>query len=342
LAVISPVIRLIPITIIAKISQNVSNKPPTNPIREQAVAWFLRLQAADITAAERRQFLRWFNENPKHQQAYDNVERHWQWLEPLKTMPFVARNEALNYRPKPKQNLTAYAAAALLVISIGLSVYWQQSGMIFPKTYQVAKGEQQTIKLADGSSLELNTDTAIRVTINPWRREVELLHGEAYFQVAHDNKRHFRVKAGRGIITDIGTAFEVYRQPGKVLVAVQEGIVDIQTKEMRRLTAHQQIAYTDNGEFLKDKNQPIENLTAWRHGQLIFQARRLDDALAEIARYHNKQIRLGDSKLAALRISGVFPSDRLDSLLTAVTRILPVQIERISENEIVIKRATKS
>jgi transmembrane sensor len=315
---------------------------PPNPIRDQAIAWFLRVQAQDITVDERRALVRWLNENPEHRQAYQTVEKHWQWMDPLKLSSFPARQAALNYRTKPKNRIVAYAAAAVVLISLGLSIYWQQTGMIFPKTYQVAKGGRQTIMLADGSTLELNTGSRVKVNITPWRRDVELLQGEAFFQVKHDNQRSFKVRAGRGLITDIGTAFDVYLQPGKVLVAVQEGIVDVEAKELRRLRANQQIAYTDNGEFVSVENQPIASLTAWRRGQLVFHARRLDDALAEMARYHNKQIRLEDDKLAALRISGAFPSNRLDSLLNAVTRILPVRVERQNDHDIMIRRATKS
>jgi transmembrane sensor len=320
----------------------VPNEPIQEASKDQAVAWFLRLQSDHVSAKERHEFLHWLNENPQHKQAYDKVGHHWEWLEPLKNLHFIARQEALKYQaPRPYyRRITTYAAAALIVCAVGLSVYWQQVGLIFPKTYQVAIGERQAIQLADGTRMDLNTDSAVKVQITPWRRDVELLRGEVYFQVAHDNKRPFQVKAGRGLIQDIGTAFEVYRQPGKTLVAVQEGIVDVATKERRRLTANQQLAYTDNGEFLSLEQQAIDSLTAWRHGQLVFNARRLDDALAEIARYHSKQIRLEDNTLAALRISGAFPSARLDSMLNAVTRILPVCIVQHGE-AIVIRRAGK-
>jgi transmembrane sensor len=320
----------------------VPNEPIQEATKDQAVAWFLCMQTDQISVTERREFLRWLNENPQHKQAYDNVGQHWEWLEPLKNLPFTERQEALKYQARRPyyQRIITYAAVALIVCALGLPIYWQQVGLIFPKTYQVAIGERQAIRLADGTRMDLNTDSAVKVQITPWRRDVELLRGEVYFQVAYDNKRPFRVKAGQGLIQDIGTAFEVYRQPGKTLVAVQEGIVDVETKERRRLTANQQLAYTENGEFLSLEQQAIDSLTAWRHGQLVFHARRLDDALAEIARYHSKKIRLEDNKLAALRISGAFPSARLDGMLNAVTRILPVRIVQQGD-AIVIKRAGK-
>jgi len=320
----------------------VPNEPSHNPVRDQAVAWFFRLQAYDVSADERRDFLRWLNENPGHRQAYEAIDKHWRWLEPLKSMPFPAREEAVNFKPKATYRISAYAAAAVITLSVGFSVYWQQTGIIFPKTYEVAKGDRQTIKLADGSIVELNTGSKVKVNISPWRRDLELLQGEAFFQVKHDSERPFRVRAGHGLITDIGTAFEVYRHPDKVLVAVQEGVVDVKTLEQRRLTANQQLAYTNNGDFIVVQEQPVASLTAWRHGQLVFHARRLDDVLAEMARYHNKQIRLEDSKLAALRISGAFPSDRLDSMLNAVARILPVRVEREGGDNIVIRQDAKT
>ncbi|CAG7856276.1 hypothetical protein MCAMS1_00695 [biofilm metagenome] len=319
----------------------VPNEPSPNPIRDQAVAWYVRMQSSEMSDSERRQFLRWLNAAPEHKRAYDKVERHWQWLEPLKAEPFAAREAALNYRPTTS-SLMVYATAAMLLLGVGLGVYWQQTGMIFPTTYQAAKGQRQSVVLADGSKLELNTDSEVTASINPWQREVEVQRGEVFFQIAHDKTRPFQVRAGRGVITDIGTAFEVYRQPGKVRVAVQEGIVDVAAKTKRRLTAQQQIAYAENGEFITEhEQQSVESLMAWRQGQLVFNARRLDDALAEIARYHHKQIRLEDRKLAALRISGAFPADRLDSMLNAVARILPVHVVHLNNDLVLIKPAGK-
>jgi transmembrane sensor len=315
-------------------------KPTYDPLRDQAVDWLLRLRSPTCSAAERLEFEYWLIQSPSHSQVFEQVERYWEWMEPFNSMPFNARDKALSYQPKPKRQLMVYATAALLLLCVGLNLYWLQVGFLFPKTYQVAKGTRQTFMLADGSSMELNTDSVARVQVTPWQRNVELLRGEAFFKVAHDDRLPFQVHSGNGTIRDIGTAFEIYKKTGQVLVAVQEGIVEVETQGRHRLNAGQQLAYADNGDILTAEPQDIDSLTAWRRGQLVFRGRRLDDVLAEVGRYHAKHIRLQDKQLAGLRVSGTFPTDRLDSLLNAVASILPVHVDYLGNEDIVLKRTT--
>jgi transmembrane sensor len=317
-------------------------KTTPDPLRDQAVDWLMRLRSENCSVGERLEFEHWLAKSPRHRQAYEQVERYWVWMEPFKAISFSARDKALQYRRKPRLRLIVYAAAAALLLSAGLTFLLLPDGLITPKTYQVAKGQRQVFALADGSSMELNTDSMVRVQINPWRRKVELLRGEAFFKVVHNSQIPFEVRAGNVAIRDIGTAFEVYKKAGQVLVAVQEGVVEVETQGRHRLNAGQQITYTESGDILTVEPQDIANLTAWRQGQLVFRGRRLDDVLAEVGRYHDKHIRLQDSKLAALRVSGTFPTDRLDSLLNAVARILPVSVERLGNDHIVLKRAVKA
>jgi transmembrane sensor len=164
-----------------------------------------------------------------------------------------------------------------------------------------------------------------------------LLRGEAFFTVTHDAERPFEVRAGNGRIRDIGTAFEVYIKPDQVIVAVQEGIVEVQALGKRELTVGQQIAYNNNGEFRQLQDQDIAGLTAWRQGQLVFHDRRLDDVLAEVGRYHDTHIRLQDQKLGKLRVSGTFHIERLNDILNAIGAISPVKVDYIGSREILLR-----
>jgi len=314
-----------------------SSPPSADELRDQAVAWLLRMRSIHCSQAERNAFEVWLIENPGHRQAYEAVEAQWAWMEPFKAMDFPARNAALRYRSKPRRRLFAYAAAATLVLALGLTALSPDGWLGIPRTYLVKKGDRQTIMLADGSNLELNTESEVRVHFNHWRRQVELIKGEAFFTVRHDAERPFEVRAGSGLIRDIGTAFEVYRQPNQVIVAVQEGIVEVQASTTRRLTAGQQLAYNEKGEFQDMQSQDIAVLTAWRQGQLIFRNRRLDDVLAELSRYHNKRIRLQNTTLRSLRVSGTFHTDELNSTLDAIAAIAPVKIDKLGQGEIVLK-----
>ncbi len=298
----------------------------TDEIREQAVNWLLRLQSDKCSNQDRDEFQLWLVQHPLHRELYNEAEQACQWVSSFNTKPLPARQAALRYRPKPKagiQRITA-AASVLLMTATALAA-WQ---WLMPSTYRVATGGRESIRLADGSQMELNTNTIAKVRINPWQRQVELVQGEAYFNVAHETARAFEVQAGSGIIRDLGTAFEVYKTKGKVLVAVEEGNVTVSTRQTKQLAAGQQIAYDGDGEFLNLAPQPIGRMTAWRQGQIVFHDQRLDAVLAEIARYHDKDIRLANTKLAALRVSGAFPVNNLDNMLASVARVLHIRMER--------------
>lgn len=308
-------------------------------VQKQAIDWLLRIRSENCTATERQAFNSWLEESAGHRQAYETAQAQWEWMEPFKAMNFPARDAALRYRKKPPRRLLVYSAAASLLLALGLTAFMPNGWIGIPHTYIAEKGGRQTVTLADGSSVELNTDSEVRVHFNRWRRDVEIIKGEAFFTVIHNAERPFEVRAGSGRIRDIGTAFEVYIKPEQVVVAVQEGIVEVQAAEKRELAAGQQLAFSNNGEFQALQGQDVAGLTAWRQGNLVFRNRRLDDVLAEIGRYHDTRIRLQDEALGKLRVSGTFHTAELDNTLSAIATLLPVNIDRVGEHEVVLKSA---
>jgi len=116
----------------------------------------------------------------------------------------------------------------------------------------------------------------------------------------------------------------------------------VQASGKRELTAGQQLAFNDNGEFQTLQGQDVAGLTAWRQGNLVFRDRHLDDVLAEVARYHDTRIRLQNETLGKLRISGTFHTAELDDTLNAIAAILPVNIDHVGEHEIVLKSAASN
>ncbi|WNV03773.1 FecR family protein [Candidatus Methylospira mobilis] len=312
----------------------------TDKLREEAIAWLVRLHAPGCNEAERRACNRWLAESPRHRAAYAQAEAQWRWMEQFKSQRFRAREDALRYRPKNKltpKRLVIFATAASLLLFCGMIVLrlggWYDVGT----RYIAAKGEREVVVLDDGSRLELNTDSEIKVHLNRWRRSVELVRGEVYFNVTHDGERPFEVQAGGGRTTDIGTAFEVYLQPETVLVAVQEGRVRVEARGSCNLAAGQQITYNRRGEFSMIPAREIADLTAWRQGRMVFHDRPLSEVLSEIGRYHDISIRISDAKQRNLRVSGAFRTASLDAILNTITSTLPVKVERINEHEVLLK-----
>jgi len=313
--------------------------PHPDSVQAQAIDWLLRIRSEHCTETERRSFSAWLEQSPSHRQAYETAQAQWDWMEPFKAMSFPARDAALRYRGKPPRRLFIYSTAASLLLVLGLTAFMPNGWLGIPHTYIAEKGGRQTVALADGSSIELNTESEVRVHFNRWRRNVDMIKGEAFFTVVHDAERPFEVRAGNGRIRDIGTAFEVYVKPEQVIVAVQEGIVEVQTAGKRELSAGQQLAFNDSGEFQALQDQDVAALTAWRQGNLVFRNRRLDDVLAEVGRYHDTRIRLQNESLGKLRVSGTFHTAELGDTLGAIAAILPVNIDPVGEHEIVLKSA---
>jgi len=321
----------------------VKTTPPSpDSVHAQAVDWILRIRSENCPETERHAFNTWLEESASHRQAYETVQAQWEWMEPFKAMNFPARDAALRYRGKSPRRLFIYSAAATLLLAMGLTAFMPNGWLGIPHTYVAEKGDRQTVTLADGSRIELNTESEVRVHFNRWQRSVEIIKGEAFFTVNHDAERPFEVRAGSGRIRDIGTAFEVYIKPQHVIVAVQEGIVEVQASGKRELTAGQQLAFSNNGEFQALQAQDVAGLTAWRQGNLVFRDRRLDDVLAEVGRYHDTRIRLQNETLGKLRVSGIFHTAELGDTLNAIAAILPVNIDQVGTHEIVLKSATSN
>lgn len=311
-------------------------------IRKEAVDWLILLQSEQCTDQDRQAFAIWQAQSPSHAQLYGHVSGQWQVLGLLKDKDFPARTATIRHqnqaRTQPRPQLFAYATAACLILALALTAFTQNGWWGVQQSFSVPKGSRETILLADGSTLELNSGSKVTTHFNYWQRKVELTQGEAFFTVAYDENRPFEVQAGQGQITDIGTAFEVYRHQAKVLVAVQEGIVEVKAKDTRRLTAGQSLAYDAIG-AIQDESQDIANLTAWRKGQIVFQSRRLDEVLAEISRYHDVHIAMQQPSLAKLKVSGTFYTANLNELLDAITVIVPVKVDYQDQRNIVLKVA---
>ena len=280
----------------------------------------------------------WLAENPQHRQAYELLGAQWQLLKPLKDKNFPVRQAALVYRASARYRWRTYAAAAALLLALGLFAFNPDGWLGLSRTYVATKGQTQSIVLADQSRIELNTDSEVRVHFDHWRRTVEMVRGEAFFTVVHDAGRPFEVRSGTGIIQDIGTAFDVYKKADRTVVAVQEGEVEVFARSRRKLPAGQSASFDAAGNFVATPEQDPDNLSAWRKGQLIFRNSKLTDVLQEISRYHDAQISLNDPSLGALRVSGVFYTANLSDLLNAIRAILPVDIDSTG-NRFVIRRA---
>lgn len=343
-------------------------KPVTPNIRKQAIQWLIAQNSGTWSATDQRALDEWLVADGKHQQQYLQIQKLWDRMDVYKTQDFPQRQAAQDYqptirsdnlvqfpgltaseivtRPYPKREpphwlKTGFAVAASILLLLGIQTY-RQIGI---EHYQTAKGEQQTIFLADGSQILLNTDSELTVELKMFQRKVQLSKGEALFTVTHNPIRPFEVAAGNGTIRDIGTRFDVYAQVDKVDVAVLEGEVDIVTNQQQFrqvLGAGQSASFNQQGKVSSKLMPNPQALTAWEHGKLIFAEQPLEDVLNQIARYHTVEFQIADPKLRNIKISGSFKTSNLQLLLETLEAGFPIKAQFIDSRHVRLLRASRS
>ena len=331
-----------------------SENSDTPSVADQALQWFTLLQSGDATGADRRRFRSWLGADAFHRQEFDKLSTLWADLDGAKPLLHdelthaALEGEAAAHRQGHRTVRrwragwgSAALASCLLVIVTG--GYWLFSPEVME--YRTAKGEQQTVELSDGSTVRLNTATALTTNISMFHRTVLLREGEAYFAVSHEQNRPFEVMAGSGVVRDVGTGFVVRREGEKVTVTVVEGAVDIQrlakgasTAQWQRLTAGEQVSYEPQRGPSSIETVPLAAFTAWMEGKVIFEERPLAEVVREIGRYQPGEIRILDPGIEALKVSGVFGVNDRAGLLKALERAIPVKFSQVNRELIVLER----
>lgn len=342
-------------------------------IREIATEWVARLAAPDLSQADKIAFAAWLRASPIHVREYLNAEAVRAALEVvvrddasdvrelLKEVPSNVIHLGPACEPEPAVAATlqrtvprwipsAMAATALLAIGAVLTLFF--SGSFDSNAYATSIGEVRRIPLPDGSTVELNTRSRIKVDFHADSRDVHLAEGEAFFSVAKDPRRPFRVLSDSAQVRAVGTQFSVYRKPVGTVVTVLEGKVVVSPAAVKSsavadagiipLSAGQQTVIDSSPARSAAPAQATAvdatRATAWRHNRLIFDNQPLSAVVAEFNRYNRQQILIEDSELAAQQISGVFDPDKPQGLVQFLKEKGGVRAREVSDTTLVLSR----
>lgn len=236
-----------------------------------------------------------------------------------------------------------------LALCLGLSAVWWADPAYRTQTLATAPGERAAWTLADGSQVRLNTATQVDIAFHLRSRRLTLADGEATFEVAHAPwhnllpalERPFTVTAGKTVVEDIGTIFNVRRQPGdQVEISVQTGRVRVHTSEAStgsvELTSGQRL-HSRAGILGAAAPADVDSLTAWHDGRIVFDDTPLAEVVAELRRHGPLPVTL-DSAAAQLRISGQFDLDNRENLIALLPHFAPVRLSYHSDGTIAISR----
>ncbi|WP_315809196.1 FecR family protein [Pseudomonas sp. C9-3] len=303
-------------------------------IDELAAKWFSRQRAGAWDARERQAFADWLAEDPAHESAYREIEQLWSDLDHIRRPAIVpGRRPALPWR--------GLAAASVFCAALLLANDFSGGRLADPQQVQTtAAGEQREVTLPDGTRAFLAGDSSLRVDFSDAFRDVQLLRGEAYFEVTHDVGRPFRVTSGDSRVRVLGTGFDVHREDAGLTVAVRHGKVALQAKldarDEQTLTAGDRAQLAAGAGEAQIDRVPVASIAAWRDGMLAFRNQPLGALVDELSQYRAAPIRLGDERLAQRPISGNVRLARPDDFLAALPVLLDVRVQRKADGSAVI------
>lgn len=308
--------------------------PPDRQVFEAAASWFVQFQSEAPTQAQRAAWRQWMESDPAHQVAWQQME---QLQQSLGSMPQHLAQRALS-RPQQRRQVLKLMIAAVGAGYLGWNVHQHTALKNVLADYRTPVGRRQHVELADGSQVELNTDTAIDVVFDSQQRLIRLRDGEILIRTASQrDTRPFYVETQQGRIQALGTRFSVRQLQTMTRVGVLEDQVSIVPTSggERLLSAGQGVDFDTRG-ISPNRSYP-QSASAWVEGQLIVLNEPLGNVIHELARYRRGVLQC-DEQAATLRVSGTFRLDAADAVLANLQATLPVQVRYFTRYWISVTR----
>lgn len=335
-----------------------SNSLPVEPtVASEASEWIARMDRG-LSAAEHQALDRWFADDPAHAAALMNLARVYDKLDSM------GRLAVLFPRPEVARRrwLVPTAAAASLLVLVGVASTFDWRAAEVPlststdavevvageQTFSTPVGERSTIRLSDGSSLTLNTDTRVRTRFTPRARDLFLDRGEMHLQVAHERDRPLNVYIGDRFVQAVGTEFnlrigndqrvELLVTEGKVLVGLRGELPTTPDRSVKLASAGDLLVVNDAEKGHAQHLAPEEIVVrlSWRAGNLVFRGESLAEALGEIERYTPVEFIISDESLKSIRVAGLFKTGDVEGLLKTLQENFNVDYRRVGDDKIIL------
>lgn len=274
-----------------------------------AAHWVERLTSGEASGEEIKRLRDWLDEDPENRRSYERARAIWTGLSETK----LARIR------RPRLELaggTALAASLALAFVLSTPVH----------DHSTSVGEVQRLVLPDGSTVWLDSKSAIDVAFGEKRRTIRLAQGRLAIDAVKDAGRPLAIEADNATITDIGTVFSVDVSRG-LNVAVAQGLVSVaQGGRKTRIGAGRAASF--DGPSPRVRSTKTGEL-AWRNGRIVLDQLPLDQALAELNRYYSGGIILGDRSLGSRKVSGTLFADRAEQGVEALAASQGLRVTRL-------------
>ncbi|HRQ06080.1 MAG TPA: FecR domain-containing protein [Nitrosomonas halophila] len=289
------------------------SKHPATSLSKQAAEWVIRLSDEQTTHAQRADFEHWLAQDIRHREAYEQASRIW-----LSVTPQASKSH----------NQARSILGMLLLLSC---LYWLPlSEWMADERTDV--GEMRRIALPDGSSIMLDSNSAVDIDFNTHSRRIVLHRGRVLAEVAQDsgeNIRPFIIENRDGTVKALGTQYVVEQAGHDSVVNVIESDVAVasryQPDQAIILHGGQSVRF-DNLEISQPETTPAHAIS-WIQARLIYQDVSLNQVISDLARYYKGFISVRD-EVDQLRFSGVLPADDPGTALHILEDALPIKIKQ--------------
>ena len=288
-------------------------KKTAHLIDTEAAQWAARIDRGPLEPAQERMFHIWLNEDVRSAGAYARMRALSLTTQRARALGPDFDPSAFAPRPAMARRTMLQLGGALAASAL-IAVAGTWAGLRHRGRFSTGKGATKVIALKDGSVVTLNTASEIQVNYSDALRAVELIRGEALFDVARNKARPFVVAAGDTSVRVVGTSFTVrHLDATPVQVLVREGTVEVFKPEVDsapvRITANNMAVAAADGDAIAASAVPaaqVHRQLAWQSGQLAFEGETLAQAAQEFSRYSDTRIVIDDPALAKEEIAGLF------------------------------------
>jgi transmembrane sensor len=362
----------------------------------EAAEWWVRIEAGELSRADREQFVDWLRESAVHvaemlrmAEVHGALERFHDWVRiPTdEAAPANAANVVALGDARPATNVVAFEAAraaadaeqisraqhdggsphttrrrwiAGVALAATVAVLGVFLALFFSaQVIETGRAERRSVTLADGSVLQIDPESRLRIRLQKHERDVSLERGRALFRVAKDSTRPFIVRAEETQVRAVGTQFGVEQSREGIVVTVAEGKVAVLPRDVAAepgdmgggpppagrsgsaqpssaaevlLTAGQQVIVPRRGPAEAVRAVDTDRELAWVAGRLVFDNESVADVIEEFNRYNVVQLHVASPQLAQRSVSGVFDASEPESFIGFMKSVAPVNVRRAGQD----------
>jgi len=289
--------------------------------QREAVEWMTRLQSGAATTADLAAFETWCRESPNHARAFSQTRHLMRAVDVAGTR--VSQRQKLTASPLPRERQPV-GRRGFLVAALSASAVAGGVAIVRPPfelwpsldelraDYRTRIGEQRKISLADGLSIDMNTQTSIALRPEVGGvSHIELVAGEGMVDAS---RGALQVSAAMGSVRANGASFTIRRDGDAVIVTCVDGEVVVRCgAAVENLRQGWRLAYSGAGIGAAIAVDTAA-ATSWRQGYITFRDTKLSDVVAEINRYRRGRIVVLGEELSHRLVNVRFYLDRLDEV----------------------------